>query len=93
MDRARPETGAEEQAEWPLRGNGIRITAEEIARAARELVAAYGADAIALMQKRTRAVRRRGDAESASLWFAVAQAVEEHLAAGGALGDRRAEGD
>jgi hypothetical protein len=93
MDRARPETGAEGQAEWPLRGNAVRITAEEIARAARELVAAYGAEAIALMQKRTRAVRRRGDAESASLWFAVAQAVEEQLAAAGALDGRRASGD
>ena len=93
MDRARPETGAEGQAEWPLCGASRRITAAEITRAARELVAAYGADAIALMQKRTRAVRRRGDAESATLWFAVAQAVEEQLAASSVLGGSRADGD
>jgi hypothetical protein len=67
-------------------------TAEEIARAARELVASYGADAAALMRKRTRAIRRRGDAESASLWIAVARAVEEQLAAGDTRGGRRADG-
>lgn len=93
MDRARPETGAEGRAEWPLRGNALRITSGEIARAARELVAAYGADAIALMQKRTRAVRRRGDAESAALWCAVAQAIEEQLAAASPLDNPRAAGD
>jgi hypothetical protein len=79
--------GAEEAlgaaAEWPLRGPRVAITSDEIARAARELVAAYGSAAIALMQKRTRAVRRRGDAESATLWVALARAVEEQLAAGG----------
>ena len=54
--------------------------ADEIVRAARELVDAYGPRAIALMRKRTRAVRRRGDAESATLWSAVAVAVEAQLA-------------
>lgn len=54
--------------------------ADEIARAARALVDAYGARAMALMQKRTRAVRRRGDAESAALWSAVAEAVASQLA-------------
>jgi hypothetical protein len=56
------------------------IDAAEIARAARELVDAYGPRAITLMRNRTLAVRRRGDAESAMLWSAVAQAVEMHLA-------------
>lgn len=80
--------GAEEEVEGPLRGNPIPITATDIARAARELVAAYGPDAAALMQKRMRAVRRRGDAESATLWCAVAEAVEAQLAArGGVAGD------
>jgi hypothetical protein len=32
------------------------------------------------MKKRTRAVRQRGDAESAILWSAVALAVEAQLA-------------
>ena len=66
------------------RRNGTRpvpIGADDIVRAARELVDAYGPDAIALMQRRTRAVRRRGDAESATLWSAVAAAVEAELAA------------
>jgi hypothetical protein len=93
MDRARLQPGSEGEAEWPIRGNSIRITPEEIARAARELVAAYGPAAIALMQKRTRAVRRRGDAESATLWFAIAQAVEEQLSASGTLEGSRAAGD
>ncbi len=80
MDRARPLAGSEAEAEWPIRGNPLRITPAEIARAARELVDAYGPDAIRLMQTRTRAVRRRGDTESAMLWYAIAQAVEEQLA-------------
>jgi hypothetical protein len=79
--------GAEEDAvEGPLRGNPIPITAADIARAARELVAAYGPDAATLMQRRMRAVRRRGDAESATLWCAVAEAVEEQLAVRGGRG-------
>lgn len=57
------------------------IDPAEIARAARALVDAYGPRAIALMRIRTRAVRRRGDSQSAMLWSAVAQAVEAHLAA------------
>jgi hypothetical protein len=56
------------------------IDANEIARTARELVDAYGPGASALMKKRTRAVRQRGDAESAILWSAVALAVEAQLA-------------
>lgn len=80
------------EAEWPRRGQPARITADAIARAARELVDAYGPDAIALMQRRTRAVRRRGDAESATLWFAVAQAIERQLAARG-LSQRGLAGD
>jgi hypothetical protein len=56
------------------------IDADEIVRTARELVDAYGPRAIALMRKRTRAVRQRGDAESATLWSAVAAAVEAQLA-------------
>jgi hypothetical protein len=78
--------GAEEEVEGPLRGNPFPITAADIARAARELVAAYGPDAVALMQRRMRAVRRRGDAESATLWCAVAEAVEEQLAMRGGRG-------
>ena len=53
----------------------------EIERAARALVEAYGPEAIALMQRRTHAVRRRGDVESATLWLALARAVEVQLAA------------
>ena len=68
----------------------MAIGAEDIARAARELVDAYGPDAIALMQRRTRAVRGCGDAESAMLWSAVAAAVEAQLA-GGSIG--RVAGD
>jgi hypothetical protein len=64
------------------------ITAEHIMRAARELVAAYGPSAAELMKRRTRAVRRRGDAESATLWFALAEAVELELGAA-ARPDRR----
>ena len=79
---------ANEEVEEPIRGNPIPITAADIARAARELVAAYGPDAAALMQKRMRAVRRRGDAESATLWCAVAEAVRAQLAArGGSAAD------
>jgi hypothetical protein len=81
MDRRQAVSEAE--AEWPVRGNALRITPDHITRAARELVAAYGRSAIQLMQKRTRAVRRRGDAESATLWFAIAKAVEEQLGARG----------
>lgn len=69
----------------PEKANGgkpVRITQDEIARAARELVAAYGPAAIHLMRQRTRAVRRRGDAESANLWLAVADAIEQELGAG-----------
>lgn len=55
------------------------VDADEIARTARELVDAYGPRASALMRKRTRAVRRRGDAESATLWSAVGRAVEAQL--------------
>lgn len=80
MERARTSARSEAKAEWPMRGNPLRITPDEIARAARELVDAYGRDAIRLMQKRTRAVRRRGDTESATLWLAISQAVEELLA-------------
>jgi hypothetical protein len=70
---------AREDAEWPLHGGALCITSEEIARAARALVAAYGPAASQLMVKRTRAVRRRGDSESATLWSAVAKAIEEQL--------------
>lgn len=49
-------------------------------RTARELLAAYGPAATQLMKRRTRAARRRGDAESATLWLAVAQAIEAELA-------------
>ena len=63
-------------------GNPGRITTDDIARAARELVAAYGPAAIHLMKQRTRAVRRRGDADSATLWLAVADAIEQELGAG-----------
>lgn len=54
---------------------------DEIERAARALVDAYGSEAIALMQRRTRAVRRRGDVASAALWLALARAVEVQIAA------------
>jgi hypothetical protein len=92
MKRAMPRTGSEAaEAEWPIRGAHARVTSDDIVRAARELVAAYGPEAIALMQRRTRAIRRRGDAESATLWFAVAQAVEEQLAR--LPGKARAAGD
>lgn len=65
----------------PAKGEpAAAIDADEIARTARELVDAYGPRAIDLMRKRTRAVRRRGDAESATLWSAVALAVEAQLA-------------
>jgi hypothetical protein len=83
---------SEAAAEWSLRGHRAGITSDEIARAARELVAAYGPDALALMQKRTRAVHRRGDAESAMLWRAVGAAVEQQLANGG-NGGRGVAGD
>lgn len=62
-------------------GKSARITQDEIARAARELVAAYGPAAIHLMRQRTRAVRRRGDAQSVTLWLAVAEAIEQELGA------------
>jgi len=88
-----PRTGSERaEAEWPIHGTPVRVTSGDIVRAARELVAAYGPKAIVLMQQRTRAVRRRGDAESATLWFAVAQAVEQQLA-GNASGETGAAGD
>jgi hypothetical protein len=77
------EEASEAAAECSLRGHRAGITSDEIARAARELVAAYGPDALVLMQKRTRAVHRRGDAESAVLWRAVGAAVEQQLANGG----------
>jgi hypothetical protein len=65
------------------RGTGREpITPEDIARAARELVAAYGPAAIPLMRRRTTAVRRRGDTESATLWLAVAAAIEHQLGHG-----------
>ncbi len=87
IHRAPRPAGCEPEAEWPVRGKPRRITSSDIERAARELVAAYGPAAIALMQKRTRAVRRRGDAESATLWFAVAKAIEQQLSARGGTGD------
>jgi hypothetical protein len=68
-------------AEWADTRQPARITPDEIARAARELVAAYGPAATQLMRRRTRAVSRRGDAESATLWMAVAEAIEQELAA------------
>lgn len=71
-----PGSGAEVTAGAPA----AAIDTDEIARAARELVDAYGPRASALMRKRTRAVRQRGDAESATLWSAVAVAVEAQLA-------------
>lgn len=87
MDRDPPSFAA--NAEWannalemPGGGKPARVTQHEIARAARELVAAYGPAAIHLMRQRTRAVRRRGDAESATLWLAVADAIEQELGAG-----------
>jgi hypothetical protein len=91
--KGRADGAGEAAAEWPSRGNPLRITKDDIARAARELVAAYGPEAIALMQKRTRAVRRRGDAESATLWFALAKAVEEQLASGDGAGAEAAAAD
>jgi hypothetical protein len=67
--------------EWRLRDDPERIESDDIARAARELVAAYGPRAGELMRQRMRAVRRRGDRESASLWFAVARAIEAQTGA------------
>jgi hypothetical protein len=67
--------------EWRLRENQLRIDRDDIERAARELVSAYGPRAGELMRERMRAVRRRGDAESASLWSAVARAIEEQMGA------------
>ena len=72
------------RSEWRLRGSSSRVTDDDIMRAARELVAAYGPRAGELMRKRMRAVRSRGDAESASLWQAVARAIEEQTAGPGA---------
>jgi hypothetical protein len=63
------------------RADAPGVLDDEIERAARALVAAYGPGAIALMQRRTRAVRRRGDEESATLWRALARAVEMQIAA------------
>ncbi len=85
MDRAPPQTGAGAEADWPYRRNPLRVTPDELVRAARALVAAYGPRAVELMEKRTRAVRRRGDGESAALWIAVARAVEKQLSSVGAL--------
>ena len=87
MDRDPPSfaanwTGAIFAPAKPGGGKPVRITQDDIARAARELVAAYGPAAIHLMMQRTRAVRRRGDAESATLWLAVADAIERELGAG-----------
>jgi hypothetical protein len=93
MDPARLQPGFQRDAEWPIRGPSLRITPEEIARAARELVDAYGAEAIKLMQNRTRAVRRRGDTESARLWDAIAEAVKEQLAAGDTIGPTSGSAD
>lgn len=75
-----------------LNARAIAIDDQEIERTARELVDAYGRRAVDLMRQRTRAVRRRGDAESAMLWSAVAQAVEAQLALGASLRGA-AEGD
>lgn len=87
MDRDSPSfaasrAGANLAPEKSGGGKPARITPEDIARAARELVAAYGPAAIHLMRQRTRAVRRRGDAESATFWPAVAEAIEQELGAG-----------
>ncbi|MCW5771437.1 MAG: hypothetical protein KIT16_07380 [Rhodospirillaceae bacterium] len=57
------------------------ISDDSISRTARELVAAYGAEAAGLMRRRILAVRRRGDSASASLWLAVADAIERELLA------------
>jgi len=86
MDRDPPSfaanrAGADFAPEKSRGGKPARITQEEIARAARELVAAYGPAAISLMRQCTRAVHRRGDAESANLWLAVAEAIEQELGA------------
>ena len=75
----RSRQGIAPRPEWPLRGPSLRVTPDAIARAARELVAAYGPKASQLMLKRMHAVRRRGDAQSASLWSAVARATEEQM--------------
>ncbi len=75
-----------------LNARAIAIDDQEIERTARELVDAYGRRAVDLMRQRTRAVRRRGDAESAMLWSAIAQAVEAQLALG-ALLHGAADGD
>ena len=93
MDPSRLQPGSPRDAEWPIHGNPLRITPDEIARAARELVDAYGPKATRLMQNRTRAVRRRGDTESARLWDAIAEAVKEQLAAGDTIGRTSGTGD
>lgn len=93
MDRNRTGDGSAREAEWALRDKARGITSDHIARAARELVAAYGPAARDLMRKRTRAVRRRGDSESALLWFAIAQAIEEQLGARAASGREASFGD
>jgi len=75
---ARDGTAARRQGE-PSRVSAGPVSLDEVVRAARELVAAYGPAAGRLMRARMRAVRRRGDAESAALWHAIAQAVDHEL--------------
>lgn len=82
-ERGRLRAGAGLYSDRSLRANPWRVTQDDIARTAHELAAAYGPAAINLMHRRTRAVRRRGDSESATLWLAVAKAIERELGAGG----------
>lgn len=63
------------------------ITSDAISRTARELVAAYGRGALALMRRRICDVGRRGDADAAQLWRRIAAAVECELSAAEAAAD------
>lgn len=51
----------------------------DVRRAARELVAAYGAGAIRLMRERSAKVSQRGDEKTAVLWLSIAAAAEQQI--------------
>ena len=88
--RNRPSAGPREviQAQPVGRGNHGSstepVSSDDVMRAAREMVDAYGPAAGGLMRERMRAVLRRGDAEVATLWHAIARAVDHQLGARGA---------
>ena len=69
----------------PSRAAAAPVSTDDVVRAAREMVDAYGPAAGQLMRERMRALRRRGDSENALLWQAIAEAVDDELGACGAI--------